>query len=561
MQNSGLLQKIPPIDFRFPHRTFMEFFAASYLDKKKSARDILQLYDSDPKKWKEVLLLYLGLNKNQDYADTILKQLVCNFETGMKTGTGPDIILFSALVQCAVSDPQTANDILNLAREFLFTRKNPEKEVVEELGFIATNPRWTYAKKAKIILLELLGKKLPDPVFQQVIFSLLHAGDKSLEPVIFDNLKRIDLKEFLSKLGSKDKYFIDRLFSLDLPQREKERIIEGLQEAGNLELLGYLLIENSEESLRERAAYALFRMSQLAGFYDFLDNTETGFLDENTIKETEAKFKEWGWRWDLPGTGTGKKLAHLICAYTAGWLAKNPDKIDKWGFAQVDNRFRYLTTGFLVEKGMPFNKFNLIGFSKYETASTYGLKKYWKKNIDLNRLWYKVFYPLDKAFWFENIFMLYLLISIIGISGFIIYILGFTSNDLYSLIFDPFTVQVVSYQLVISPVLKFFLFFWEDYGYKSSEEGLVGPIGFIVIVIENIPVIWVRWMFLILSYFLAVGCLFIPFHSVIFNIFFFLYFVFEGQCHFEDFHIDFALFHFDNVKKIQKLLNERGKSN
>jgi hypothetical protein len=76
VQNSGLLQKIPPIDFRFPHRTFMEFFAASYLDKKKSARDILQLYDSDPKKWKEVLLLYLGLNKNQEYADAILKQLV-----------------------------------------------------------------------------------------------------------------------------------------------------------------------------------------------------------------------------------------------------------------------------------------------------------------------------------------------------------------------------------------------------------------------------------------------------------------------------------------------------
>jgi len=81
VQNSGLLQAISPSEYCFPHRTFMEFFAASYLDKdkEKSARDILVLYDSDPKKWKEVLLLYLGLNKNRDYADFILKRLAYDF--------------------------------------------------------------------------------------------------------------------------------------------------------------------------------------------------------------------------------------------------------------------------------------------------------------------------------------------------------------------------------------------------------------------------------------------------------------------------------------------------
>jgi hypothetical protein len=563
VQNSGLLQKIPPIDFRFPHRTFMEFFAASYLDKNKSARDILQLYETDPKKWKEVLLLYLGLNKNPEYADTILKQLVRNFETGMKTktGSGPDIILFSALVQCAVPDPQTAADILNLAREFLITGKNPVKEVVEELGFIAANPRWTYAQKARNILLELLKQKLPDPVFQQVIFSLLHAGDKTLEPVIFDNLKRIDLKEFLSKLGTKDKYFIQRLFSMGLPLVEKEKIIQGLQEAGNLELLGYLLIENSEEPLRERAAYALFRMSKLAGFYDFLDKTETGFLDENTKKDLEAKFKEWGWRWDLPGTGTGKMLAHLICAYTAGWLAKSPDKIDKESLKQVDNRFRYLTTGFLVEKGMPFNKFNLIGFDEKRTASTYGLKKYWRKNIDFNSLWYKVCDALEEDFWVWIMIILYLLIDLIGIIGFIQYQLGFTANGFYRFFFDPVTVQVVFYQFVISYVLLFFLLtlFLEEDKEESFEISLVGPVGFIIIGIEKIPVIRVRRMFLILSYLLAAGFLFIPFHNVIFNIVFFLYFFIGGQFLFDSYHIEFVLFYIYRVKGIQEFLNEGGK--
>ncbi|MDQ1350947.1 MAG: hypothetical protein QG657_1249, partial [Acidobacteriota bacterium] len=59
VENSGLLQKIPPTDYRFPHRTFMEFFAASFIEKEKNAQDMLALYYSDPTKWKEVLLLYL----------------------------------------------------------------------------------------------------------------------------------------------------------------------------------------------------------------------------------------------------------------------------------------------------------------------------------------------------------------------------------------------------------------------------------------------------------------------------------------------------------------------
>ena len=478
----------------------------------------------------------------------------------MKTGSGPDVILFSALVQCAVPDPQNAADILHLAREFLITGKNPVKEVVEELGFIAANPRWTYAQKARNILLELLKQKLPDPVFQQVIFSLLHAGDKTLEPVILDNLKRIDLKEFLSRLGTKDKYFIQRLFSLELPMQEKEKIIQGLQEAGNLELLGYLLIENTEEPLRERAAVALFRMSKLDGFYDFLDKTETGFLDENKKKDLEVIFKKWGWRWDLPRTRSGKMLAHLICAYTAGWMAKNPGKIDKKNLEQVDNRFRYLTTGFLVEKGMPFKKFNLIGFYKDITSSTYGLKRYWRKNIDFNRLWYKVCGAVDEGFWFVIILTLYTSINLIGIIGFIQYQLGFTSNEFYRFFFDPLTVQVVFYQFVLSYVLMFFLSILLDNDIEYSLIiSLFGPVGFIMIGIEKIPVIRVRRMFLILSYLLAAGCLLIPFHNVIFNIVFVLYFFIGGQFIFEDYHIDFALFNFVNVKRIQELLNEGGK--
>jgi hypothetical protein len=122
-------------------------------------------------------------------------------------------------------------------------------------------------------------------------------------------------------------------------------------------------------------------------------------------------------------------------------------------------------------------------------------------------------------------------------------------------------VQVVSYQFVLSFVLLFFLSTLLKY--DKGENWvlyLLGPVGFIAVGNREIPVIRVRLMFLILSYLLAAGSLFIPFHNVIFNIVFFLYFFILGQLFFEDEHIDFVLTNVNNVETIQELLNVGGKS-
>lgn len=551
VENSGLLQKIPPTDYRFPHRTFMEFFAASFIEKEKNAQDMLTLYYSDPTKWKEVLLLYLGLNKNKEYANTILKRLADDARESIKAGTAPDNIVFSALTQCAVPDPQTAVEILDLARQCLITLKNPVKEIVEELGYIAANSRWAYSQKAKIFLLELLNQEISDRVFQQVIFSLLYAGDRTLDAVILENIKRVNLVEFFSKLGATEKYFIHKLFSLDLPLSEKGKMIDGLKEAGNFDLLGHLLIEDTVEPVRKLAAWALFRMSKLAGFYEFLDRTETGLLDGKTKSNIDFKYKEWGWRWDLPRTGSGQKLAHLICFYAANWIAKNRRIIDKKTFDQVANRFRYLATGFLKEEGIPFHKFNLLGFKSKLIASRHGLKKYWQKSLDIKRGWYKICSVGDGAFWAAVSLYPYWLISLLGSIGFILYLFGSTGNGFYRFFFDPFTVLVVCLQFVLFYISIFI------YSIKDKDKwgwSLGGPIILIDMGTDVISGIPGRFIVFIL----AVGSLFIPFHHIVFNIVFFLYFFIFGQVLVDWSHIDFAFFDIENVKRIQEFLDEVG---
>jgi hypothetical protein len=202
------------------------------------------------------------------------------------------------------------------------------------------------------------------------------------------------------------------------------------------------------------------------GFYDFLDRTEIGFLDEKTRKNIDERFKEWGWRWELPKTENGKKIAILICFYSANWISKNLRE-GKEKLGQVDNRFRYLTTGFLMEKGIPFHEFNLIGFEKEETATKWGLKRHWKKKIDYYNFWYSTCELLYGYSWAWIGTSLYLVASLIGIVGFIQYQFDFTSNDFHKLFFDPFTVYVIFFQFILFYITNFILYIFEV-GYDDS---------------------------------------------------------------------------------------------
>jgi DNA polymerase III delta prime subunit len=556
VRNSGLIHAIPPNDYRFPHRTFMEYFAAHYLEKKKSYEEMLDLYNQDPGKWKEVLLLYLGLNKNKDYADAILERLIAGFKKDMAGGTTSNLILFPALTQCAVPDPGLADTILNLAEASL--KKKPGTGIIEELGYIAANPRWAYAKRAREILIELSSKILPDDAFQQVISSLVHAGGEDIDQLVLQNLERVNLVEFLSKLGAKGKVFIDKLFRLKLSKKYRKKIIDGLKEAGSLEILGHLLIENRDEEIKTLAAYALFRMSKLDSFYEFVDNTETGLLAESTKKMIDRKYDEWGWRWERPHTESGKKLAILICLYSADWLEKSKDESD---LKQVDNRFRYLTTGFLVEKGILFVEFNLIGFKEEETATKYGLKKWWQKDKNLKNAWNRFFGWADGVFLVWAGLILYSLISLLGIVGFIQYQFGFTSNGFYKFLFDPFTVNVLFFQFVLFYILTFVLLIIYG-GFKGERfwQSLLGPAIPYFFIIKIIKVIGTRFLiFIIFSYLLAIGILFVPFHNIIFNAGFFLCFSVWGHFGFEYCHIDFALFDIAEVEKVQDFLYYKNK--
>lgn len=516
--NSGLLQHIPPTDYRFPHRTFMEFFAANYLVTEKSYQDVLDLYKKDTGKWKEVLLLYIGLIKNKEYSNCILEYLKSEFESSYIENGKPNILVFNALTECAVPDPDLASEIISLAENFL-THQKPQVEIIEELGYIAANPRWAHSKNAKNILLSLLKNKLDDNTFQYTIFSLLHARDKSVDVIILKNLERLNLRKLFTTLSSRSKYFIHKLFSLNLSLEEKRDIIEGLKEAGNFEILGSLLIENRDEKIRQLSAYALFRMSKLGGFFEYLDDAEIGLLDDMTEQLINEKFIKWDWKWNSPKTENGRKMAILICYFTAGLIAEIYKDFDRKSLEGVNRRFRYLTTGILIENGIPFHRFNLIDI-KDVAATKKGLKRHWKRRININNLWYRI-WSIEVSYdesWLGIAASFYAAFSFVGILLSILLLFNVEMTNYYNIFLDDFTAKFLCFQYIgflVLNIISLSIFKIEN---KWKISLLFPYLGIPILISEK----FIKSYNLILIYTICVILfyLLIPHHKVFYNILF-----------------------------------------
>lgn len=76
--NAGLLVRLPPSGLRFPHQTFLEFFATLHLLALGSPAMLLRHYWDDPARWREVLLLYCGLTSDTNQTSDILQSLLAN---------------------------------------------------------------------------------------------------------------------------------------------------------------------------------------------------------------------------------------------------------------------------------------------------------------------------------------------------------------------------------------------------------------------------------------------------------------------------------------------------
>jgi hypothetical protein len=491
VQNSGLLQFIPPSEYRFPHRTFMEFFAASYINQQKDANQLIELFEKDPERWKQTLLLYLGLNKNKDFSYTILEKLRQDF-VGSWNDQKPRSIVFDALTECAVPDPKIASEVLDLAQKFL-TTKRFASEIVEQMGYIAANPRWAYAATAKHILTELLDKERSDDNYQKLIFALLHIRDESINDTIVKSIKRIKLASIFSNLGRGEISFIHKLLAVGLSDEEKSNIINGLMEAGNLDALRSLLIENSDTDIKELSALALLRMSNVRGFQEFLENTEINLVERETGILLTRLLRDWGWRWKIPASENGRKMIFLICHTAANRLSKMTSaekqiqKRERTLFLTANFHLQYLTLAFVLEGNPSLRSIRLVDERVRARPSV--LRKYWQVHKDPdNNLRYKLGSWLEsqKFIILITMWIPYVAVSLLGIWGMILKIFGLTFVKSYGDYLNDFTVYFLFFQFLISSLLALAILYREESLQSWFLALLMGPLITVVMMEEGV---------------------------------------------------------------------------
>ena len=374
VQNAELLIELPPYSYKFPHRTFMEYFAANYFYEEKNHQELLNLYQSDKGKWQETLALYCGLNVNSEASNEILCKLVDNFVDTENTNN-PDTFIFKAFVESARISASLANRLLDIAEHYL--QRNINIDIIENLGYIAVNENWRHHERAKQILLNLLARELNEHDLQPVILALVNLRDPDIKDTIIKYLDRINLSDFLLKVGSDaDEYAIAVLANIS---EEKYNVVfDGLKNGGALEFMFNLLIKSSKEELKEYSAWTLAEMSNTKLFLDFTENISLGELDPNVAKKIDFYYVTYGWPKNRPLTVRGRKAIFLICHYCALFIArrekflKHPDNL-----VEINYYLKYLISVFLNDSGYRFSEYNLLGLTI--EASKIGLYVHWKQ--------------------------------------------------------------------------------------------------------------------------------------------------------------------------------------
>jgi len=194
-QNAGLLVRLPPSSLRFPHQTFLEYFAAQHLLATQEPAAVLARYTQNPGRWREVLLLYCGPCTRPKTVARILDHLGQRGELG---------IALTALIEARVAEPAAAGRILDAAETVLQGDEAPDAAVIASLGYVAANPLTSYGPRAARQLHDLLrdqGARLPRGLLQTLLLAALRRPLEALTDYIVKNLERLELGRILPAMA------------------------------------------------------------------------------------------------------------------------------------------------------------------------------------------------------------------------------------------------------------------------------------------------------------------------------------------------------------------------
>ena len=313
VQNSGILVSLPPDGLRFPHQTFLEYFGALYYDRYGNLASLGARYARDPRRHREVLLLYTGLRTSAEDIDALI---------AASLDAGDVELAVEQLVNCRATSPETARRTLTRAAQALETE--PSAELIANLGYLARNRLSAFAVPAYLLLKEALqrdGATVQQEFLEPIILAVALAGKEDDLELIVANFERFRLDRVLPAMGMSALVLIARLVRAKrLAPEAMMQWIESLRLAGMPRLLYEVMQATEDAAVRRAAAVALAQVSDQPGFLASLDDPELPELAADP--ELEGMSRRWGWPPKLPSTERGKRIALSIGLEFARWIGE-----------------------------------------------------------------------------------------------------------------------------------------------------------------------------------------------------------------------------------------------
>lgn len=306
--NSGLLVPLPPTGLRFPHQTFLEYFAARYLLGHHSVQKLLTHFAEDPRRWREVMLLYCGLaTKADDTAQIVEAALARN-----------DIELCLELVTNARAVPAAVAERA-LAAVSDCPVQQPTPVLVSHLGSLAANAQSVFSERAAELLQACLDRganALSDKLLQAVILALLRRPGTSAMQAVLENLNRLGIQRILPILDENAiLQLVTRLCQEQLSKEQWAQMVESLRLSKLVRPLFEIMQNSSDPHMTHVAAVALARLSNERAFWDLLDDAA---LPEPRVDPTARDLlARWTWPEARPTSRRGQLLVFTLASHVA----------------------------------------------------------------------------------------------------------------------------------------------------------------------------------------------------------------------------------------------------
>lgn len=369
--NSGLLVRLPPSGLRFPHQTYMEYFAALHLLRSAGADTLLGHYGKEKNRWREVVLLYCGLNADVAQNSRTIRELLRtdSVETALAT-----------LIDARAVDREVVTEVLEVAKKQLSVA--PSRALIMGFGSFSANSLSDHADEARGILRDLLLrasiKRISPELLEDLLLACLRRPDEETIKMIIDRAEQLAIRKLLPSMGERAIVMTTKILGQqELSLNKKLEWIEGLRDAGAVRTLYTIATLKQEEAqLGRAAAVALARSSQSNEFWECLEEFDQNSPPYNV--RIERVLRRWGWPFPQPSHDPGKKLVFYLALELAEALKDGQVMVDQ--LLEPDRRIAFLACALYRESGYSFNATSIEELDKVQAAWPGVVRSIWTKS-------------------------------------------------------------------------------------------------------------------------------------------------------------------------------------